>query len=395
MSDKKMNLYQKLLEIRRSVPYLQKVNQGHQYNYVSSSDVIGAVREKMDSLGVLLTPKITNTKVTVTPSGNRQSVLTELFIDFVWRCVESGEELVVPFYAQGVDPHEKGVGKALTYAEKYLLLKQFNIPTDNDDPDFFQQRFDNAPSFITSEQVKELKDATDKLSKLRNVPASNYINQLGLNSFERVTVDQFYPIRSQLQKWLKRANEEAQTNVNAQSSQQANQQSETTLINNDELNELNQIVNAIANARNVNPQKVVDALALNKNFNKLTQDEFIKTKTKLNEWLSQANSGDNQNTQQTNPKKSSEQTGEENKQSSEEENTPTETQEYVLIKKEESKVPSGELIVKLNVEGSDKVVFARSQEAMNQTNLLQEGDRFIAEIERMGKFAFVTSIQSA
>src|SRR5690625_1600352 len=134
--EKGLNLYQKLLEIRRSVPYLQKTNKGHQYNYVSSSDVIGAVREKMDSLGILLTPKITETKMTVVPSGNRNNIVTELFIDFVWRCVETGEESVVPFYAQGTDPHEKGVGKALTYAEKYLLLKQFNIATDNDDPDF-------------------------------------------------------------------------------------------------------------------------------------------------------------------------------------------------------------------------------------------------------------------
>ena len=39
-----------------------------------------------------------------------------------------------------MDDGEKGVGKALTYAEKYFMLKFFNIPTDKDDPDSFQKK---------------------------------------------------------------------------------------------------------------------------------------------------------------------------------------------------------------------------------------------------------------
>src|SRR5690606_10249645 len=45
------------------------------------------------------------------------------------------------WYGQGIDiAGEKGVGKALTYAEKYYLLKTFNIATDKDDPDSFQDK---------------------------------------------------------------------------------------------------------------------------------------------------------------------------------------------------------------------------------------------------------------
>jgi hypothetical protein len=47
------------------------------------------------------------------------------------------------WYGQGVDiAGEKGVGKAMTYAEKYFMLKFFNIPTDKDDPDSFQDKLD-------------------------------------------------------------------------------------------------------------------------------------------------------------------------------------------------------------------------------------------------------------
>jgi len=62
--------------------------------------------------------------------------LTELTVEFVWVNADNPEETIVcPWYGQGLDTGEKGVGKALTYAEKYFLLKFFNIPTDEDDPD--------------------------------------------------------------------------------------------------------------------------------------------------------------------------------------------------------------------------------------------------------------------
>ena len=57
-------------------------------------------------------------------------------MEMEWVDTESGETLSVPWYAQGVDlAGEKGVGKALTYAEKYFLLKFFHVPTKKDDPD--------------------------------------------------------------------------------------------------------------------------------------------------------------------------------------------------------------------------------------------------------------------
>ena len=36
---------------------------------------------------------------------------------------------------QGMNGFEKGLGSALTYAERYFLLKYFHIATDEDDID--------------------------------------------------------------------------------------------------------------------------------------------------------------------------------------------------------------------------------------------------------------------
>ena len=125
-------LAQKLLSIRKQVPCIGKdaTNSHFKYEYVSSSKILGVLRKLMDKEGILLEPSINSAKVT--PG---KQLLTELTMYMTWKDVETGEKFMYPWYAQGMDQGEKGVGKALTYAEKYFLLKYFNIPTDQDDPD--------------------------------------------------------------------------------------------------------------------------------------------------------------------------------------------------------------------------------------------------------------------
>lgn len=149
MSEKPMNIYQKLIEVRKCVPYLQKEAKGHQYNYVSSSQVLAAVRQKLDEVGLILMPEVIGHNVIgdMVESTDKYNNIkhtttyfTELDIKFMWVNADNPDETIaLTWYGQGVDiAGEKGVGKALTYAEKYFLLKQFNIATDKDDPDSFQ-----------------------------------------------------------------------------------------------------------------------------------------------------------------------------------------------------------------------------------------------------------------
>jgi len=129
-----MNLYQKLIEVRKQVTYLKKDKNNPHFNfdYVSGSKTVHALREKMDEFGLLLVPRIINHQIT---QGKKQ-ILTELEIEYEWINASNPDQaLKCKFYAQGLDAGEKGVGKALTYGEKYFLLKFFNIPTDRDDPD--------------------------------------------------------------------------------------------------------------------------------------------------------------------------------------------------------------------------------------------------------------------
>jgi hypothetical protein len=149
-----LNIYQKLIEVRKAVPYLQKAAEGQQYKYVSSSQVLSSIRAKMDELELLLIPRVVSKEVSShtidykDKEGNvtkkTTTYFTELCMEFKWVNAENPEETIAcGWYGQGVDiAGEKGVGKAMTYAEKYFMLKSFNIATDKDDPDAFQEKAD-------------------------------------------------------------------------------------------------------------------------------------------------------------------------------------------------------------------------------------------------------------
>ena len=134
-----MNLYEKLLNIQKAVDSMIKdgKNTSDKYDFASDENVLDRFRPLMDDAGLLLIPEILGTAVRegTTRSGTVR-FLTELTMTWIWHDAESGEELRCPWYAQGVDlAGEKGVGKALTYGEKYFLLKFFHVPTRRDDPD--------------------------------------------------------------------------------------------------------------------------------------------------------------------------------------------------------------------------------------------------------------------
>lgn len=156
-----MNLYQKMVAIRNAVPYLQKAAQSTQYQYVSSSQTIAAVRDLLDQHGIFLKTEMLGQELKEfhTQKGALQ-FMTTVHMRFTWIHAENPEEQIVTLWeGQGVDNAEKGIGKAATYAEKYFILKTFNIPTDKDDPDAFQAKVEQSKPEpkVTPNQLDVLK----------------------------------------------------------------------------------------------------------------------------------------------------------------------------------------------------------------------------------------------
>jgi hypothetical protein len=216
-----LNIYQKLVEVRKSVPYLQKEAQGAQYQYVGSSQVLSAVRMKMDELGLLLTVKVTGHNVQSETVENKDkydkvkkttTYFTELDLEFTWINADKPEETITSsFYAQGVDiAGEKGVGKALTYGEKYFLLKTFNIATDKDDPDAFQEKSESyrKPDPITAQEVGTLKTKVLEFAQLRSKTETDVYKVLSITNIESLTSKEAKETIAKLTGWITSAKKE-------------------------------------------------------------------------------------------------------------------------------------------------------------------------------------------
>lgn len=145
-STKPKGLYQKLLELQKSVKGLAKNEQAYGYQYVSGSKLLYFVRPMMDELGLLLLPstKSFSSEIVKTreagmkgnkPVEAKYENLVTLTKTFTWVDAETGEKADFDFTAQGCNDWDKGAGSAETYAERYFLLKFFHIATDADDVD--------------------------------------------------------------------------------------------------------------------------------------------------------------------------------------------------------------------------------------------------------------------
>lgn len=134
-----MSIYKKLLEIQKYVNGLAKDGQGYGYKYVTGDKIIKLIRPKMNVLGLLLKQEVLSIENErqdyTTNKGNKSEILSKVMMRFTWVDTETGEKDENLFGANGQNDWEKGLGSALTYAERYFLLKYFHIATDQDDID--------------------------------------------------------------------------------------------------------------------------------------------------------------------------------------------------------------------------------------------------------------------
>jgi len=155
-----MNLIEKLIDIRKATGYIQKTEKGNQgAMYVDPAVLVQKIRSKMDEVGVLLIPHLKESTIETIPfptksNPNAVSFLFKANMTYTFTDGE-GEKVDVDWFCTGKhlqDPAMAG-GAALTYYERYFLLKFFQIPTSKDDPEHFQAKTGET---ISTDQVGEL-----------------------------------------------------------------------------------------------------------------------------------------------------------------------------------------------------------------------------------------------
>lgn len=178
-----MAIYTKLANIQSAIRGLGQDKRGNNYQYVSGSKVLSAIKPLMIEEGLLLKQEIVEIRnqrqdyLAGREQKPKSEILTTLIIKFTWVDVDTGEKDENLFAANGQNDWDKGVGSALTYAERYFLLKYFHIATDEDDCDAPKERdmLEDMEGVPTKLEV-EIQSAktVDELTKIYNREVGNF-----------------------------------------------------------------------------------------------------------------------------------------------------------------------------------------------------------------------------
>lgn len=173
-----MGIYNKLLKIQQHINGLGKDKAAHQFKYVTGDKLLSYVKPMMNDLGVLLKQEIISIDNvrqdyhTVDKNGqikNKNEILSKCMMRFTWVDCETGEKDENLFGANGQNDWDKGVGSALTYAERYFLLKFFHIATDEDDIDNPDRKPEEGEVTPAQKEEAIILKHTDALNKVQSM----------------------------------------------------------------------------------------------------------------------------------------------------------------------------------------------------------------------------------
>lgn len=143
------NIYQRLAEVMKAVSYVQKEDKkvNNQYTFVSHDAVTAKLRPALIDNGIM---PIVTVKSSA-QDGNRTEVT--ILVRFV--NIDKPEEMVeVESFGYGIDPQDKGPGKAVSYAVKYAFLKTFCLET-GDDPE--RDNIPHQPASLSDNEMADFK----------------------------------------------------------------------------------------------------------------------------------------------------------------------------------------------------------------------------------------------
>jgi len=133
-----MELKKKLIEVSKSIGYLQKdkKNTMQNYSYLSEAKIKDTIQGKFEEHGIVFNYSTTDVReyeISPTSKGTKQFLTiasgTYKFLD-----ADSDMEISGTWFGSGSDTGDKGLYKAITGGIKYVLNTNFLIPT-GDDPE--------------------------------------------------------------------------------------------------------------------------------------------------------------------------------------------------------------------------------------------------------------------
>lgn len=223
-----MNIYKRMLAATSEISRVAKnLNVGFgksSYKAVGEADVLAAVKPIEEKYGIYSYPverQIIESGVLESVSEYNGEKTTkkqfQMRVSTVYRFVNvdcPAEFIDITTYGDGVDSQDKAPGKAMTYADKYALLKAYKIMT-GDDPDQnasgetkgYSRKQADAPKAvftISENEQRELRDLVEGVKE--KYPDKNYsVDAFFPKGIASLTVEQYGKAKAQLIGMLNKA----------------------------------------------------------------------------------------------------------------------------------------------------------------------------------------------
>lgn len=179
-------LVEKLIQLRKKVPYIKKEQKQYiKFSVVSSETVLTEFNTHMNELNIYLKTEVVNKTIERQKIGVNEKTKKDIFsylvtldMKYTWINGDNpSEREEVTFSAIADDENSSyAYGQALTYAEKTFFMKEFNIPADDVDPDVFQKEIlKRIPA--NPEQIEAIHIQLGKLEELTEQPKLAFLEQ--------------------------------------------------------------------------------------------------------------------------------------------------------------------------------------------------------------------------
>lgn len=212
-----MNIYQKINEVMKSIEYLTKDDKvefgSTKYKAISEEKVTMAVREQLVKQGIVILPiqqESDNKELTRTEKS--VNMLTSVHTRYRVQNIDDVNDYIeIESNGTGVDTQDKGVGKAMTYAYKYMLLRTFAIPT-GEDPDKIssaetdskiEKEIEKEREKVISKEKEEALDKAIENRKIADEQVEKVLNKYGYSSTAEIKLKDYMNIVNEFQKLIK------------------------------------------------------------------------------------------------------------------------------------------------------------------------------------------------
>jgi hypothetical protein len=214
MEEKKLNIFQKISKVMADIEYLQKDDKvitnsksGTGYKAITEEKVTSEVRKSLIKNGIVIIPveqkhKREDEVLTDQYGNEKNNRLTT--VDTIYRIqnIDDKEDYIEAVSSgTGVDTQDKGIGKAMTYSYKYLLLRTFAIPTGEDadkiSSEMYSEQFSTTKAkkkttSVTTEKVVMIQES--QITKIKEILSEEQIKKacemIGKDKLEDFTIQE-------------------------------------------------------------------------------------------------------------------------------------------------------------------------------------------------------------